>query len=158
MEYSKGVIGYAIYLEQRNGGTTQQLLFTPPFFIEDSNSIATSLLISRTISADSPRRKWGYKLITNEGLIPDVSNAQIHPAGNLAEAFDQVKDGTIHLLKRHLANATRSGWSFTGPPVVAEVTEADADDLRIFQVPNALVRRVTERARIDVGYPTSPYN
>jgi hypothetical protein len=158
LDYSKGVIGYAIYLEQRNGGTTQQQLFTPPFFHEESGEIATSLLISRSVSADNPRRKWGYKLITNEGLIPDVTNSRIFPAGNVDEAFEQVKDGAIKLFKRHLANAARSDWTYTGAPVVAEVTEADGDDIHMFQVPEALMRRVEQRARLDAGYPKDKWD
>lgn len=161
MEYSKGVIGYALYMEQRNGNTTQQILFTPPFYDHESGAVVEPAILSRVRSAESPQRPWMTLVTTMPGLEPDVTNGQLRQADTIQEAAEMVSGNgsTLDFLGRYMKNAIKQGWKFVGDPIILEVTERDGADIRMARNPEGLLRRLErdESTRLESNYPSSIY-
>lgn len=155
MDYNKGVIGFALYMEYRMAGQTQQILFTPPFLDEKTSKVVEPWVLSRVVSAERPKSEWAYKAVSLPGVEPDMANKTLRQAPTVSKAAEMV-DKTLEWLGRYMVNAANVGWKFQGDPIIVEVTERDAADLSKNANPKGLLRRIelpSRGTRVEAGYP-----
>lgn len=156
MSYPSKIMGYALYLEARNGDKTQQLLFTQPVADLEIREMTSATMWARLISETNPRRKWRNTPIKTENISFNASTGHLDKADTFEEAL-QISDPLLVKIDHHVQNSLKTGWSYVGLPLVVEMTPADVQSLRIFKTPEALIRRVLAARDDDSDYPSELY-
>lgn len=153
MAYSKGVVAYALYLEMRKDGKTHQQIWLPPMADETNKELVTPRMVGRLVSEANPRRKWKYRPVETPLVGFNSSTATIDKFSDLEEAYDAITP-LLEVVEHHVSNAVRTEWTWTGTPLIVEVTKNDLEAARVLGTPTALIRRIND-ARKDAGYPTA---
>lgn len=151
MTFAKGIIGYALYMEERKDGKTQQFIWTPPVVDREAHEFVGPKMLNRTISDLSRRKKWRYTDLDATDLTYNSSTGQIDQIVDLDDAVAALRE-TIKSISHSMKSSRQTGWSWTGEPIIVEVTQADARSFRLYSTPDALNRRINA-ARTDANYP-----
>jgi hypothetical protein len=137
------VIGKALYLEFRNDGLTQQVLFTPEG-ITTSGKYVPLTTYRRRISALAPRKAWRQMSTAFRSETDPITNKLVPLGKEHASATIPDRVGYTDGLFAQLLN---SSWQLHVKPITVEVTSDDLEDVRLGKTPYKILARITRSRR-----------
>jgi hypothetical protein len=137
------VVGKALYLEFRHGGSTNQVIITPEA-INASGKYVPITTYRRRISSSSPRKTWKQMSTVFRSEIDPMTNKLV--ALGKEHALATVAD-RISYTDNLFNQLVTSGWQLYKQPIVVEVTQEDLEDIRLSKTPYKILGRITRCRR-----------
>ncbi len=152
----QNILGYAVYLEYRQGERTNQFLFTPPMPNRETGTLVQAFALTRIIDQEHPRKTWRFRSIETPDITYNGAKREISQISDWDKAVTAVTP-MLDAMKHYIARAKETEWNLTQQPIVVEVTLEDARYLDRHRSPEALIRRI-RAARKDYGFPENEWN
>jgi hypothetical protein len=136
-------LGTALYFEMRRGPSTSQIIITPQIFNPVTEVTQKPNILTRQISATTPKRAWRYYEFVNVPVLEKTEDME-RTFANLNLILSEASP--------FLVGYVSGGWLIVERPLAIEVSLADLDDIAATKTPAAFIRRML-RSRAEAGYP-----
>ena len=137
------VVGKALYLEFRLGGSTNQVIITPEA-INASGKYVPITTYRRRISSTSPRKTWKQMSTVFKSEVDPTTNKLV--ALGREHALATVAD-RISYTDNLFNQLVTASWQLYKQPIVVEVTQEDLEDIRLSKTPYKILGRITRCRR-----------